>query len=378
MAAGQETPSKESDLMGNFILNNAPGGAPSISVNGNRGDADRGGDIPTQYVQAYEKMQRLKKNPLQFLWTTFRLTAPMEIHCEFADKFRAYLLDGVLEKLCRHYSDPQSVETVKLGLKRLLSYPSRDLFRTFFHDPVAMMTQQEWADYRDYMRKMPEIKKKYHDAFTNMCTPDFYYSHGLKEFNAPEVLARIREGVAFDCGSFDGGSIAVMSQYGPTKIIGFEPSGKNIAQSRKNLQKAQIDCDYDIVESCVGDQDGYVSFLDSGNSGASIADSGNDANSRQVPICRLDTYCERNGIGNVSWIKADLEGAALEMVKGAERVIRRDRPLLTLGIYHSPQEFFEIPEVLHQWIPEYKMKLRRCECLPTMPYNELTLIAYVE
>ena len=359
--------------MENFIINGASAGALSISVS-----ADRHDNIPERYIRAYEQMCLMKSNPMQFLYSNFRLATPMKIHCEFADNFRNYLLEGALRNLFRHYSDQKSIDTIRLGMERLLSYPSVNLFGSFLHDPFAMMTPEEWDDYNDFVQKAPAIKEEYHGAFKDLCIPDFYYFHGLGEVDNPDVLSRISEGTAFDCGTFDGGSIAVMAKHKPRKIIGFEPSAQNIAQSRKNLQKAQVDCEYDIVESCVGSSDGYVSFHDSGDSGASIANTETDANCRQVPICRLDTYCQRNDIGKVSWIKADLEGAALEMVKGAERIIRRDRPLLTLGIYHSPQEFFEIPELLHQWIPEYKMKLRRCQCAPILPYNELTLIAYVE
>lgn len=346
----------------------------SISIS-----ANRNGDAPDRNGAANEPLRMMKENPLQFLWSTFRLITPFEVHCGFADSFRNWFLEGELPKLFRHYEDQQSIDAIELGMERLLSHPSVKLSKSFFHDPVAMMTQQEWDDHNDFMKKLPVLENEYHHAFDDWNATNFYYHHGLREMtDKPGVLARISEGTAFDLGSFDGGSIAVMAKYGPNKIIGFEPSHKNIVQCRENLQKAQIGCEYDVVESCIGNQDGHVSLHDSGDSTAAISNTAKDGNVQRVPICKMDTFCERNGIGKVSWIKADLEGAALDMVKGAERTIRRDHPLLTLGIYHSPQEFFEIPELLHQWIPEYKMRMRRCQCAPTVPYNELTLIAYID
>ena len=358
--------------MGNITIRNA---APDLSISVT---ADMpGSGIPDRYIRAYEQMCLMKSNPRQFLYSNFRLIMPLMIHCRFADGFRNYVLADLLEKLYRHYEDRESLDTVKLGMKRLLSHPSADLAAIFFHDPVAMMTQKEWVDYGDFVKKVPELMEKYHHAFSVIAPTEFYYHHGLFYIDKPEILARISEGIAFDCGSFDGQSIAVMSEYRPKKIIGFEPSEKNIMRCRQNLQNAQIACEYDIVESCVGNRDGFVPFNDSGDAEANIGNAENGGGCRQVPICKLDTFCENNGISGVSWIKADLEGAGLEMVKGAEHIIRRDHPLLTLGIYHSPQEFFEIPEYLHQWVPEYKMMLRRCQCEPQLPYNELTLIAYV-
>lgn len=354
---------------GKFLYKNPPATDFSISVN-----SFAAPDIPEPYLQAYELVRLMEKDPLQFLFSKFRMTVPWEIHCKFADDFRNYLLKNSLEKLSRHFQDQQSLDTVSLGMKRLLSYPSADLFKSFLHDPVYMMTQQEWDEYNDFVQKTPAIIEKYHHAFQELSATEFYYEHGLIYLD-DKIKSKIRDGIVLDCGSFDGASMVVMAEYHPEKIIGFEPSEKNIGQCRKNLQNAQVNCPYDIFCSCVGDRDGVISFEDSGNSMASIS---NSQNGSQVPICKIDTFCEKNNIDRVSWIKADLEGAALDMIKGAEKIIRRDRPLLTIGVYHSPQEFFEIPELLHQWIPEYKMMLRRCQCFPTCPYNELTLIVYTD
>jgi len=65
------------------------------------------------------------------------------------------------------------------------------------------------------------------------------------------------------------------------------------------------------------------------------------------------------------------------VVKGAEKIIKRDKPLITVGIYHHPEEFFEIAPLLHEWVPEYKFLVRRCQCNPGITYSGITLIAYI-
>lgn len=47
-----------------------------------------------------------------------------------------------------------------------------------------------------------------------------------------------------------------------------------------------------------------------------------------VPVTTLDLYDLANGIGPVSFIKVDVEGHELEFFRGAETVLRRDRPIL--------------------------------------------------
>lgn len=350
---------------------------PNITVSITPDGAPDTCSIPEEYRNAYAQMQLLKSNPQAFLMNHFRLVRPQAEHSAFADLFRQYLCSEAIGDIAGHYSDEASVKAVQLGMERLLSYPSTALNPGFFHVPYAMMNEQERHDLDDYLQKQKEIAEKYHNALPFFSPTEFYYKHGLIYIDSPEITGRIANGTALDCGSFDGGSMMVMADYNPERIVGFEPSKANIEQCRKNLDAAGITVPYNIEHACVGNCDGFVSFNDRESSMASLA--GNHTpGTGQVRMFKLDTYCRENNIKRVSWLKADLEGAALEMVKGAEEIIRRDRPLLTIGIYHSPDEFFGIPKLLHSWIPEYKFMLRRCQCLPMVCYNELTLIAYCE
>ena len=54
-----------------------------------------------------------------------------------------------------------------------------------------------------------------------------------------------------------------------------------------------------------------------------------------------------------------------------------DKPLITVAVYHNPEEMFGIVPLLREWVPEYKFMVRRCQCNPRIPYTEITLIAYI-
>ena len=43
----------------------------------------------------------------------------------------------------------------------------------------------------------------------------------------------------------------------------------------------------------------------------------------------------------------DIEGAELPALKGAERSIKRYRPNLAISIYHSLDDFLDIPEYIN-------------------------------
>lgn len=61
----------------------------------------------------------------------------------------------------------------------------------------------------------------------------------------------------------------------------------------------------------------------------------------------------------VDLVKLDVEGAEAQVLKGAARLIERSRPVLTLSLYHNPQDLWELPELLFSICPEYKFHIRQ-------------------
>ena len=91
----------------------------------------------------------------------------------------------------------------------------------------------------------------------------------------------------------------------------------------------------------------------------------------EVEIIPLDSCKEVDG--TVGWIKIDLEGYGLPAVKGMVETIKRDRPVLTLAVYHCAEELFGIKKMLESLDLNYKIMFRS---LRFDGYHELTLIAY--
>ena len=60
----------------------------------------------------------------------------------------------------------------------------------------------------------------------------------------------------------------------------------------------------------------------------------------------------------VTIIKMDIEGAEIEALRGAMKTIRRCRPRLIVSAYHKRDDLFEIPLLINQTAPNYKIYLR--------------------
>lgn len=65
-----------------------------------------------------------------------------------------------------------------------------------------------------------------------------------------------------------------------------------------------------------------------------------------VRVATLDDLLDEVRVSHVSMIKIDAEGAELDILRGADSVLRRDRPKLSIAAYHFPSEDHEIADFL--------------------------------
>ncbi len=85
--------------------------------------------------------------------------------------------------------------------------------------------------------------------------------------------------------------------------------------------------------------------------GAKVSESGDI----EIEVRRLDGLLENRP---VTFLKMDIEGSELAALRGAERIIREQRPKLAICVYHKPEDMWEIPSLILQYDPDYKLYLR--------------------
>ena len=180
---------------------------------------------------------------------------------------------------------------------------------------------------------------------------------------------RLAGGIFYQCGAFCGASLIAMNRYKPEKMYAFEPSEEIGRFLQANIVRAKLK-NTEIYRLCISDREGRAVMQ--------ARDANGQMRKVEVPTAYLDLVEQRKAVkGRVAWIQADVNGMGLRVVKGAEKMIKRDKPLITVAIYHDPEEFFGIVPLLREWVPEYKFMVRRCQCNPSIPYTGITLIAYV-
>jgi len=111
-------------------------------------------------------------------------------------------------------------------------------------------------------------------------------------------------------------------------VVCFEPHPDTFKIARKNLTESNIA----VNNMAVGSADGHIKMLNNDVSQSafnSISASSDDGASIDVPLVSLDSFFKERK-QKINFIKCDVEGFEMEVLKGAINVIEQDKPVLVL------------------------------------------------
>lgn len=97
-------------------------------------------------------------------------------------------------------------------------------------------------------------------------------------------------------------------------------------------------------------------------------------NATSVSTLKIDDVVGAPKFPKVDFIKMDIEGAELQALRGAEKSIRQFKPQLAITVYHSLEDFWEIPKWIAQLGLGYQFYLRHF----TIHQEETVLFATVK
>jgi FkbM family methyltransferase len=109
------------------------------------------------------------------------------------------------------------------------------------------------------------------------------------------------------------------------KVVAIEPSPENLPELLLNVERNSLDKNVEIIEAAVGALTGTAGLQRGINSGIT-SDNG------AAYVVRLDTLDNLIG-GRVDFIKIDVEGFELFVLKGATHIISECRPILFVEIH---------------------------------------------
>jgi len=79
-----------------------------------------------------------------------------------------------------------------------------------------------------------------------------------------------------------------------------------------------------------------------------------------VKVTTIDKFVEANKLPRVDFIKMDVEGHELKVLKGAHETIGAFKPSLALSVYHRGDDLIKLPKFLLELNLDYEFCLRHC------------------
>jgi FkbM family methyltransferase len=176
------------------------------------------------------------------------------------------------------------------------------------------------------------------------------------EYFIDDFFTKHDDEVFIDCGGYDGDTIEEFGIWTENKfkaVYSFEPDELILEKMRKNMYK--YDDRVHIIPKGVWSHKTRLSFE---NTDGMYSGHITNENNKQMSYIECVSLDEVLNDEKVTFIKMDIEGAEIPALLGAKNIILRDKPKLAICIYHKPNDLWEIPLMLKEWVPEYDMHIR--------------------
>jgi FkbM family methyltransferase len=228
--------------------------------------------------------------------------------------------------------------------------------------PLPWFVKQQREEIKYNLKAWSDLHDKLADEASKKTLADvlsFRLTADLKSMNDYEIrlndqyledFMKYENEVFIDAGAFDGDTTEAFIKRYPNykKIYLFEPGKKNFETARKRLRGGR---NIKFLQLGLSDFQGELSFNDQAGSASAVTETGQEV----IQVVTLDILLPEEP---VTFIKLDIEGWEMNALRGAESIIRKNRPKIAVAVYHSAKDFREIPQYLMKINPDYEIHLR--------------------
>ena len=172
-------------------------------------------------------------------------------------------------------------------------------------------------------------------------------------------------GIIIEAGAYDGGTASVLSEMN-YKVYTFEIDKLNYERTLKVAEEK----DFVLEHIGLGSYKHEMSYTPSGKGNNHLTDDGTE----NIQVMTIDAYVREKKLPHVDMIKLDVEGAELDVLRGAVTTILRFKPILALSAYHKLDDFWTLMNFVKSLRPDYEFALRHSfdsfEDTPTSYFEE--------
>lgn len=170
------------------------------------------------------------------------------------------------------------------------------------------------------------------------------------QYFVPELAPYSNRRAFVDCGAFDGDFLVSLECYfrrngqDSPEVHAFEADQLNFVQLQNTVSAFDLKRVV-LHHTLIGSRDDWIKNPDFNNcrTGEKPA---------PVQATRLDTVLADVDVG---FIKMDIEGAEIDALKGAEKIIFKHKPFLAVCCYHTTDQLLDVPLYIKHRHPDYTL-----------------------
>ncbi len=171
------------------------------------------------------------------------------------------------------------------------------------------------------------------------------------------------DSLVLDVGACEGlFAFRVLRENRAARVICFEPSAKNVQYARMAAEENRLAEKIQFEPMAVGKASGRIRFVEQSESpdAHSVAPAASALEGQSVDCTSLDDYCSSRNLilKRQDLIKIDAEGSDLDVLLGAQRILRKYSPQIAVTTYHKAEHAEQIVEFLRSVQPAYRLRLK--------------------
>lgn len=239
---------------------------------------------------------------------------------------------------------------------------AEDLFFEMISDmpqDLEWFSKNEILDVYDILNDQ-ESRRIYSNVICNRIAPQYAQYNFWEMYSDGEYFEsgfyHLTEKENFvDCGAYTGDTVrkfcdVVKGRY--NNIYAFELANENYNKLVDNLDGMTNVWAYNMG---VWNENTIINYGKEENGSRESFSILKSDNSTVAKVVKLDDILKGK---QISLIKMDIEGAELNALMGCEKILKEQKPKLTVCIYHKLDDFWTIPQYIKKTVPEYKISIR--------------------
>ncbi len=270
-------------------------------------------------------------------------------HLEFVIRFITWLIDTEIFNVCIDFLERH---TNQARLRETRNFYTENRVR-IKKNVKSFADEKSKRVYLNAIKYRCSLKRKYLSYTSPM--EEKYFDPQIVRFKKNEIL--------IDCGAFTGDTALLLEKKwtnwdekgASLQLCCWEPDEYNMIKLEKTLSAIAARHSgflYRIVKKAAWKENTELSF-DGGVDYASKIDERGGVRVQAAPIDEI-----ASGLGAVSFIKMDIEGAELEALEGAKETIMNHHPTVAVCMYHTNEQMLGLIEFFRRNYPFYKLYVR--------------------